>query len=431
MMAPAEPSRRGRAAPSSSSNRSRLAAAIAALLIGLAPVLLVLTTWEVPYRPSNFRNIALPVLLAELLLPLLAVFAGCRPAECLLEKPRGVTIAIAALLCLSLANAALVSPKPGTAVLLTAINAVHGLAALSVNALVRERPSAAQGILRAMACGLVAYAIAVYALYATAPALPLETLYYSGAGVTNMRHLSFFGATGTMLALGLAFHASTRRLQVAWAACATICMAFVFWTGSRGAILALACTTTAAIILFPRTLETLKFWAMTAALAIPASLLSLIWIPDHPAYGLPRMIFSSSQWTGGTKAFTSDRSALWADAFRLFRERPFTGHGLGQFKTISPAAMDFYPQPHNFVLQFLFDWGALGALLGGFIILTVLRRACLAARRDVDTARIAVLGILVLLFYGLVDGTLFHIYPVFALTVLMAVTTGRNEEIRR
>ncbi len=413
---------------SNSSRKSRdWLATLAAILIGLAPVIFALLTWETPYQQRPYRNIALPVLSIELWLPLLAILAGRQPLTRLISGSWTVPLAVVGLILLSFANAWLTAVSTDMALMFAVISLVHALASLGILALAIGQPDFAIRALAASCVGLAGYAVLVFVLYWTAPELTPETLTHSGAGASNVRHLSYYGSVGVALGLGLATFTPETRAKWLWLASATLSLAFIIWSGTRGGLFALAGMALLATTFFPDRGKLLRMWRYCAAIIPPACALSLIWVPDDPNYGLWR-ILSGSRMNDGADGFSSGRVGLWKDALRLFWDHPWIGHGQNQFKAISPLAIQSgVLQPHNFILQFLFDWGLIGTFLATYVIFAGLRSGRRAALAGDRIAAVALLGAVVLLAYGLIDGTLFHVYPVFAFSAFLTLAASRSE----
>jgi O-antigen ligase len=133
---------------------------------------------------------------------------------------------------------------------------------------------------------------------------------------------------------------------------ATAAFSLAFWTGSRGAIVApfagfLLCT-----LLF-REFRSVRAWlllplAALAGLALASALDALDPMGSSGSAAIARY--------GSTGRFD-----LWQYAIREILERPWLGHGEGQFQFLHPGYT--VVQSHNVVLQVLYTWGFVGALL--------------------------------------------------------------------
>ena len=132
-----------------------------------------------------------------------------------------------------------------------------------------------------------------------------------------------------------------------------------------------------------------------------------------------------------------DRLNLWKYGYFIYLENPYFGKGPGGFAIA--AYNDFHANksygdliinksfthnhPHNFIIQFLIEWGVVGTLL----IFTLLIKLCISSliyffKFKKYNLLIPGLSIIGLTSHGLIDGTLFHatftFYFVLSLSVL-------------
>jgi O-antigen ligase len=130
------------------------------------------------------------------------------------------------------------------------------------------------------------------------------------------------------------------------------------------------------------------------------------------------------------------RIDAWFDTLKLFRQHWLFGSGLESFASLFPAVRSFYSDKiwthaHNDFLQFLAETGAIGALLGAWILFGGGREAIrnLARCRGSDTGIILAgiaCGCLALLVHGWFDFN-FHVPANAAnFSVLAAVLTRRG-----
>ena len=133
---------------------------------------------------------------------------------------------------------------------------------------------------------------------------------------------------------------------------------------------------------------------------------------------------------------TLNRINLWNYGYILFLENPYFGKGPGGF-AIS-AYNDFYAQksygdllitdnfthnhPHNFIIQFIVEWGAIGT----FLILTLFIKLGLSSLKYFFKFKnyhllVPGLSIVVLTSHGLVDGALFHATFTFYFVLFVSI----------
>ena len=134
--------------------------------------------------------------------------------------------------------------------------------------------------------------------------------------------------------------------------------------------------------------------------------------------------------------FTLDRINLWKYGYIIFLENPYFGKGPGGF-TIS-AYNDFYSNkiygdlvinnsfthnhPHNFIIQFLVEWGIIGTLLI-FILLIKLSISSLKYFFKFKKYNLLISGLSIigLASHGLVDGALYHATFTFYFVLFLSI----------
>jgi O-antigen ligase len=113
------------------------------------------------------------------------------------------------------------------------------------------------------------------------------------------------------------------------------------------------------------------------------------------------------------KADAGIRAAIVKDGFRVVREHPFFGWGLGTFSTVYPSFRSFYSkfevnEAHNDFLQLLVETGVVGFALMTVFLVLVFRNGMYSIehwRRDpgASTTLAALLGCTGLLIHGMSD----------------------------
>lgn len=300
---------------------------------------------------------------------------------------------------------------------LTFFSILLGVAVLALRLASSERGRYACIAGVAAVCGLAALVTGIHRVFG------LDSLYgiYEPAQATppilgpllNSNHLGGLMALGTVLSVGLLLYAKQDPLRRAsWALCAGACMAVLFATLSRGAVLALLAGASVLLATFvaqrlasnrrSRTRQ-LKFLTHTLPLGIVI------------VCGLVVVVYSSAGNVAEQLANTSlqeideprSKYAAWASATTLIDETPWVGVGRGAFEpafTRVHAASAFVTFSHaeNEYLQAIVEWGIPGAIvlavLLGWIIVVTMRRwndgplaagamgamACIAVQSNVD-----------------------------------------------
>jgi|GEM_PF-2688829 len=140
---------------------------------------------------------------------------------------------------------------------------------------------------------------------------------------------------------------------------ASVCLAMValficlLWTGSRANLVGLCVACLAGAVLVPGfARRSLPALVLTAFLAVPFAL--QLEIPSK-GYG----VFFADNNTDGLDGvdLSSGRLTLWKNTAAMIADRPLLGHGFNQMVHYTDNK---YSEPHNAVLQFIFDFGFVG-----------------------------------------------------------------------
>jgi O-antigen ligase len=192
---------------------------------------------------------------------------------------------------------------------------------------------------------------------------------------------------------------------------ATAAFTLAFWTGSRGAILApfagfLLCT-----FLF-REFRSPRAWLLfllvgMAGLTFAFGLDALVPMGSHGPDSIAR--------TG-----SSGRMELWQYTIHEFLERPWLGHGEGQFRFSHSGYI--VVQPHNVVLQVLYTWGLIGALLCLGLALWAAPRY-LQKDTELEAAPFRC-GTIMIVIHAMIDGTLYHVHSTSLFALCCAAAIG-------
>ncbi len=220
-----------------------------------------------------------------------------------------------------------------------------------------------------------------------------------------------FGAhqfTGCVAALALlALPASHRWWRMLLALASVLVWTGLAWSGSRGAAVGMAA------------LLGLWFWRGSSH----DRRMLLRWVPmltllglllSHPL-GAPysqlgwRDALDRTTQATSVESVSSERSKFWAVAWQHIERSPWIGHGADGYRFIHPKQNG--SQPHNVLLQWLLEYGLLGTVPLGLILLRGLR-GLLPTRSSTGPAdcpspiwAVALAGTSI---YGLLEGVFYH-----------------------
>lgn len=298
---------------------------------------------------------------------------------------------------------------------------VHGLFALSVWHLAIDNPAQFERAFQRFVSVLpwataVAGTVTVVAIYS----IGLSSGHFFARdvpGFSHIRHSGYIFAPAMAMCLGRL--ATAPREPWIPLLLFSLNLALCLWFGSRGPMFGLIAGLVACGLLFAD-FRRWAFWIRAGAATIVGSALSvLVPSPDEGVFNAVRRIFV--KWDG-PRDFTTGRTEFWKDAARLIADRPLFGYGGEQFQYVSPVAKHIFRHPHDFLLQVVFDWGAIGG--GAFLALLALWGGTVLKSRQTTSAtgRIAAFGALCMLGFAVLDGILFYPFTI-AVTLLLMLTT--------
>ena len=222
------------------------------------------------------------------------------------------------------------------------------------------------------------------------------------------------------------------------------CSSFLIWTGSR---------TSMAVTYF------LSFSLLAIGLVLhklssgKALLLGIVLILAIPA----TQSFPVLSWTGINRAInvsspshlqtpsiniedkiTSGRMTMWKKAISAIQAKPWFGYGPNGYFFCGMRYKNFF-HPHNFILQFLIEWGLVGSLflltfLGHLVLLGLKNLPKALSNGDIDYV-LAGTAVITLILTSLTDGiffihpSLFCIATAFAIFPLLDTNTKKKLQL--
>lgn len=329
-------------------------------------------------------------------------------------------MALALWLVAALAGTLLIAPDRAKAVLHLIITLGHGLFGLVLCDRLRGAWSgAARGMAVALAAGAMAYFAIVWGLVFAERATPDFTWALIGAGASNVRQLGFYGLPLLGLAAGLAATAPQASARAGWCVAAMLGFFLVFWSGGRANAGAAAVSVAVVLWLCGQAQRTWLALGLLAA-AVAGAALSEVLKPSD-LFGFLSIVERTSDFGGD---YSSRRMDIWLGTLPGILDSPLVGHGEGQFRSGVAAALGRINHPHNAAVQYLYQWGMVGTLgaAGLFWALLSRARSALAIRREAALPALAALA--GLLAMSLLEGSLFHVYPVAMVAACLAIVAA-------
>ena len=399
------------------------------LFIAAAPVVFAAATWsdlpESNVGSAAVRLFGLPIVMMELCTIVSALLLGWRP----LEQLRSLSIAsrglLVGLLALAFGTAILAAPRPQSAILWTDISLLHLLFGFAIAHLVQDSTGWERRLIwPAVVAGLSIFAIMLMLFVNVRHPISFDWR-YMGFGVSNVRQLGFYSAVGTAAALGLAIRRRGVK-QALFMLAGGLSLSIALWSGTRGAPVALASALLLLLVFFPA-VRTIRTLFATLSISVIAVVIAMQQAPPDPHYGFWRL--GASVGAPSLNDLSSNRIAIWHDAWDSFLSRPLFGFGEAQFGFVRPEIGVAYLHPHNILLQLLFQWGIVGSAIVAALSVIFIRACRGLAAGTAEMVIPAAFVALVIAIYSLFDGALFHTYPtmMFAFSISILVS-GKADE---
>lgn len=392
-------------------------------LIGLTPLLMVIIPWDFGSDMNLYRwfmrRYSLSVSIVETLIVLLAMHRGFSPAASYGALPLLSKAGLLLSLLVALMTAIFVAVEPIGAMLGIFQIFMHLMLLFAmVHQFAQWKSNELRLIWSVIGLGVVGYCalwgidIAIY------PPIGDDWIVLV-PGVTNIRWVGFFALASFCAGIGLLpascdQESSRLRLMPALFFC-TVGLGIAFWTGTRGAAIAIIAATFASSLLVTSARQEILRLALSAAFV--ALLVSSALPVVHPGYGIARIIGASTS-SVDMKNFSSGRTVLWSETMKKISQRPVAGWGLDQFVYSGPEASLGLRHPHQGVLQLMFSSGLLGAVAAVMVVFPYVTRQRKGLQQPYEWAALAYFSGAII--YGLYDGFFYYPFPVMIFLISIA-----------
>lgn len=332
------------------------------------------------------------------------------------DLPMDIRVAAGILAAAMIGASAFKATNPADAMLQTNIQLIHCVFAAAVYFLARRWPDRDWPRLTFWLTAGVPV-IALYTAWRFLLPPPLAEIPggqiqwdFAVPGFISVRYLGIWlGAIGAALSVKQLFLDRNERLGASHLVLLLV-LAFMFWTGTRAAVLGVL-VAIAASVLVARRLPAIRALMMGAGVAVTAYILAQLLAFDSQIFVLV------DDTSGDVRSFMSGRLELWLAALGRIEQAPVSGWGTGSL--LWDVYLNWHhTQPHNSLLQFAMDWGLFGAAAAVWIFGRALWTA--QARAAGDAAAWPILALVnALLAMSMVDGALY--YPRFVTLVLLGL----------
>lgn len=391
---------------------------IALILVSAVSAFHMLATWDWDGRLSQvnaaLRHFSLPVVWIELMLLLWAARCGWDPIRHFTHLPRLAKQLFMLLIFSVMITSIFSSNLPATSALLAVRFIIHIAVLSSLIFLISNDEKFdfefwANGLVLGAASYL--FLLIIFCILVTDPVNFRWVIQVPSA--TNIRQISNILGILALVPTTLLMFEKYRRRQFFLVLLLIAILTFIMWTGTRTALFGYLTGFCIALIVQPSYFKWDRFFGILVAIILALVISLFLPIPD-PQFGIIRIAESIS-----AQDISTGRVKLWLDALNAIMESPLLGHGAGTYR-LNMHFGNPYPvnHPHNFVIQFIYDWGVLG---GGIALIFLgwlgYRIAYPKGHEEKFLAVCAYGGLLATAF---VEGTLFHPLPIVIAFAMIA-----------
>lgn len=245
----------------------------------------------------------------------------------------------------------------------------------------------------------------------------------------NVRQFGEFGFFAAASATGLGV--ISRRMSWPSFVLAAAALFGIILTGSRGALLSW--------VLYALLLGCFvqpRFRIALLALAPLAIAGALVWYLDHTGLMESPNVFGRVTTLIQEQGVSQrgGRITIWIESLRQIAEHPFFGSGPEGY-WLSGCCVREFLQAHNFILQFLMEFGATGCVIGCLLVVRGMRK--LGGPSSLRSLVMATPGTRVLTFmlcaylaYSLIDQTMYHLLPLLLFAPVAGMLAAALQQAR-
>lgn len=235
----------------------------------------------------------------------------------------------------------------------------------------------------------------------------------------HIRHLAFFALAGFCASFYPLFRSEKPSFSslILTFFSGAFCLSFIFWGGGRGSVLAAIITALFLLITIGKN-RRVHLGIILVVIAISSYFAAESYKVDDHRMGLS---LNHGKAIKNTDQISSGRLGIWSRVISNTADKPLTGMGPDGYLFMPSKNIETL-HPHSFVVQFIGDWGWIGAIafLALILSLTIKRYISLLQKRNSSNTPLSVVGasiVLSLSALGLVDGTFYHAWSLMLLFV--------------
>ena len=399
----------------------------ALLLVALAPALHVVATWDLDGGLSSaayaLRHYSYVIVVVEICVMWLALRNNMSFTHVFADLPKSVKVLLALWLVLSLT--ALFSTTAGlsNAVFTLARYLIHGLFLISMVHLLKTADFLDGRVwLEILSVGAIIYLMLLVFFCILVPNPNDFPWVFRLPSATNIRQIANNAGMLAIAPIALLL-AVNRRYFFRYAMALMTVLSFVSWSGSRATLLGLIIGIMCGIVTVWK-FTSIRSVILCGVASISAITMSLALPVPDPSFGLVRLVKASEV----QEDPTSGRSELWIQTSQQIFQSPWIGYGSGRFReNMGSQYGTVLNHPHNFILQYLYDWGLVGGSIA--LLLLAILGVKIWQKREADPMYrfLAVSAYVTICSTAMIDSPLFHPLPIMIALTLIAPVFVQSE----
>ncbi len=229
---------------------------------------------------------------------------------------------------------------------------------------------------------------------------------------SNIRHTGFLFLISLSILIPFTFEKSSKKI---WLVFYIPLLSFLITLNGRASFIALFIAFITYYIISLKFKKTVSIFKIATAW-ISSYLIAQIYKIDNDVFN--RLNFSDSTNISSIQI----RMDMYIDTFNHFLDRISIGYGPNAFALLQDTIEHYHP--HNFLLQFLLEWGAIGTTLIILYFIIILFNPKIISKK-IYTNYLSIfasyLGIITLLINSLFSGSLYFGQPVFYFILLSSI----------
>ncbi len=394
-------------------------------IIALLPFLQAMLTWSFENKLVGaiyfVRHYSMPAVTGELAICVIVLASGFSIIPVARKLPLIVSTLIAVWLIFAISSTFHPDRSSGSSWYLVLRYILHGLFFASLVCIITNSKNfILSSWLQTIALGILLYVLVLVIFALVVPDKANFDWTQRMPSATNIRQIGVIIGIATIAPIALLLY---NNHFSKWSTAIMIVLMFTFiaWSGTRTALVSIVLGVIGAII-FVRSIPQFRNIGILICSFIGGCLISLILPKPSSGFGLLRMLNQ----TQDSDDVSSGRTEVWHNTLTEIQKNPWIGYGSGNFRSnMNEIYGNILNHPHNFVLQFVYDWGILGAsaalLLIGYLIWIIWKNA----RFNALFGFAAAAGIISLIVSASVEGALFHPLPIITALALIAPLFSR------